>query len=277
MSLLYCPSLNNTWRARSASNVVKEMEHFYHTMNITDFHVSDLNPTVSDKRVREICEIILKHKLPVKWKLAQGTKIETIKNEETLELMAKAGCVYISFSPESGSKRILESVNKPFDFVHALRMVRKMKELGIRSQACFIAGLPGEEGLDRIKSLRYVKKLVEAGLDEINVPVFTPVPGSDLSQVIKGYSHYAQCTFSSTWRSDYLEISVFRYKMYITFFLHKLRYPRKVFREIIGFLTGRFETKMEMSFFKLIKLLTLRYCPGLFRFKHTDKKKFNFF
>jgi anaerobic magnesium-protoporphyrin IX monomethyl ester cyclase len=267
------PTLNNTWRARSALNVVKEMEYFYKKMNITDFHVSDLNPTVSDKRIREICQIILKQDLPVKWKLAQGTKIETIKNEETLELMAKAGCVYISFSPESGSRRILESVSKPFDFEHALRMVRKMNKLGIRSQACFVAGLPGEEGLDRLKSLLYVKKLVEAGLDEINVPVFTPIPGSDLSQAIKGYSRYAQCTFSPTWRRDYREVSTFRYRMYLTFFLHKLRFPWKVLREIFGFLTGRFETKMEMSFFKLIKLHTLRYCPGLFRLKHADEKK----
>ena len=43
------PFLNPKWRFRSAVNVVDEMEHFYRTMGITEFHVSDLNPTVSDK------------------------------------------------------------------------------------------------------------------------------------------------------------------------------------------------------------------------------------
>jgi radical SAM superfamily enzyme YgiQ (UPF0313 family) len=264
---LFCvaPTLASSWRPRPASSVVDEMEYFYRTMDVKEFHVSDLNPTVNDERVREICHMILNRRLPVKWKLAQGTKIETIKNEETLELMAKAGCSYISFSPESGSKRILKSVNKPFDFEHGLRMARKMSELGIRSQACFIAGLPGEEEQDRVDSLNYVKKLVAAGVDEINVPVFTPVPGSGLSKAIDGYTQYAQCTFSPTWRKDYREVNAFRYRMYLTFFLHKLKHPKKVFREIKGLLTGRFQTKMEMSFFKLIKLFTLRYCPWVFR------------
>jgi radical SAM superfamily enzyme YgiQ (UPF0313 family) len=259
------PTLASTWRPRAASSVVDEMEYFSRTMGVREFHVSDLNPTVSDERVREICHMIINRHLPVKWKLAQGTKIETIKKEETLELMAKAGCSYISFSPESGSKRILKSVNKPFDYEHGLRMTKKMNELGIRSQACFIAGLPGEEEQDRVESLNYVKKLVEAGVDEINVPVFTPVPGSGLSQSIDGYTQYAQCTFSPTWRRDYREVNSFRYRMYLTFFLHKLKHPQKVFREIRGLLTGRFHTKMEMSFFKLLKLFALRYCPWVFR------------
>jgi anaerobic magnesium-protoporphyrin IX monomethyl ester cyclase len=259
------PALNYSWVPRPASNVVDEMEHFYKTMGIGEFHISDLNPTISDSRIREMCRDILRRKLPVVWKLAQGTKIETIKSEETLELMAQAGCSYISFSPESGSEEMLKRVDKPFDFEHALRMLRKMNALGIRTQACFIAGLPGETAGDRGKSLDYMKRLVADGLDEINVPVFTPVPGSDLAASLDGYTHYAQCTFSPTWRKDYRRVSFFRYRMYTAFFLHKLGHPRKVFREVAGFLTGRYETKMEMSFFKLFKLIGLRYFPWIFR------------
>jgi len=263
-SFCIAPAVNNIWRSRSALNVFYEMNHFYRTMGIADFHVSDLNPTVNEGRIRELCNIILKNKLPVTWKLAQGTKIETIKHESTLDLMAKAGCKYISFSPESGSKKIMKSVNKPFDFDHALKMLKKMNKLGIRSQACFIAGLPGENDLDRKDSLNYLKKLIFYGLDELNVPIFTPVPGAELSESIKGYSQYAQCTFSPTWREDYSKVRRFRYRMYLSFFIHKLMHPRKVFREILGFMRGSFETKMEMSFFKLIKLIMLRYCPGYF-------------
>ncbi len=91
------PEVNPTWRGRSARHVVDEMQHFYETLGITDFHVSDLDPTVSDKRTREICSEIIARKLPIIWKLAQGTKIETIKSEKTLELMAQAGCRVKSF------------------------------------------------------------------------------------------------------------------------------------------------------------------------------------
>ncbi|MBI9079576.1 MAG: B12-binding domain-containing radical SAM protein [Pseudodesulfovibrio sp.] len=258
------PHVNNTWRAHSAKRVVDEIEHFYNLMQVTDFHISDLNPTVNEKRILEICDLLIERKLPVSWKLAQGTKIETLSSPATLERMAEAGCVYISFSPESGSKRMLESVGKPFDYEHALRMTAAMHRLGIRSQACFISGLPGETEADRLKTIVYMKKLVKAGLDEINVPIFTPVPGSEFEKAIEGYSTRAQITFSPTWRKDYSEAHAFRMKMYRTFFLWKLLHPRKVFREIFGFLTGNFETKMEMSFYKLIKLHAIRWAPWLF-------------
>jgi hypothetical protein len=258
------PFVNPEWRARSAEHVVDEMEHFKKIMGVTDFHISDLNPTVNEKRIQAICQEIIRRKLRISWKLAQGTKIETIKNEKTLELMAEAGCRFIAFSPETGSKKLLKTVKKPFDHEHGLRMARKMVSLGITVQACFLAGLPEETAADQKQTLEYVKKLVKLGVDEISCYIFTPVPGSELSQAINGFCHFSQCTPSPNWRSDYDDLSQFRFKMYRTYFLYKLLYPFKVLREIKGFLTGQYETKMAMSVFKQFKLLLLRYCPWLF-------------
>ena len=259
------PEVNPTWRGRSAANVADEMEHLYRTMGITDFHVSDLDPTVSDKRTREICEELIARRLPITWKLAQGTKIETIKSEETLDLMARAGCVFVSFSPESGSSRLLKIMNKPFDHEHGLRMARRMHRIGIRMQAVFLGGVPGETAEDQDMSAAYAKRLVQAGVDEISLVVFTPLPGAALSAALTGYRHYSECTPSPAWRADYGELMAYRRRMYATFLLAKLRYhPRKVLRELRGLLTSRFETKMEMSLFKQVKLYGLRYVPFFF-------------
>ena len=266
------PEVNPTWRGRSAKNVVDEMEYFYRKLGVTDYHVSDLDPTVNDRRTREICYELIARKLPITWKLAQGTKIETIKNEETLELMARAGCKFVAFSPETGSPKLIKIMNKPFDLDHGLRMCKKMNELGIRSQACFIAGVPGEEREDQDLSVAYVKKLVDVGLDEIAVYVFTPLPGAELWNSMSGYTHYSQCTRSPVWRKDYHAIQRYRYRMYLAFFLRKLTWPKKVLREIRSFIKGEFETKMEMSIYKQIKLYLLAYCPFLFRRLDADQK-----
>jgi anaerobic magnesium-protoporphyrin IX monomethyl ester cyclase len=259
------PEVNPTWRSRSASNVVDEMEHLYGAMGVTDFHVSDLDPTVSDRRTREICQEIIARRLPITWKLAQGTKIETIKSEGTLDLMAKAGCRFVSFSPESGSSRMLAVMNKPFDHEHALRMAAHMHRIGIRMQAVFIGGVPGEQPEDRDLSVAYARRLIRAGVDEISLVIFTPLPGAALAKTLTGYRHYSECTPSPTWREDYSTLLAYRRRMYLNFFLCKLRWhPRKVLREILGLLTARFETKMEMSLFKQVKLYGLRYCPFLF-------------
>jgi radical SAM superfamily enzyme YgiQ (UPF0313 family) len=259
------PEVNPTWRARSARNVVDEMEHLHRRLGITDFHVSDLDPTVSDKRTREICQEIIDRGLPITWKLAQGTKIETIKSEDTLDLMARAGCRFVSFSPESGSPRLLKVMNKPFDHEHGARMAAHMHRVGIRMQAVFLGGVPGETQEDRDMSVAYATRLVRAGVDEISLVIFTPLPGAALSKSISGYRHYSECTPSPAWRDDYAELMAYRRRMYLNFFKAKLRWqPRKVLRELWGLATARFETKMEMSLFKQVKLYGLRYCPFLF-------------
>ena len=120
------PMLNPKWRKRSAKSVADEMEFFYKTMNVTDFHFSDLDPTVDEKRTAEICKQLISKNLPIEWKLAQGTKIETIKNIETLELMKKSGLTFFAFSPESGSKELMKKLNKPFDYDHALKITKHL-------------------------------------------------------------------------------------------------------------------------------------------------------
>lgn len=259
------PYTNKHWRGRSPENLVSEIEYFSGKLGVTEYHVSDLNPTVDKKRIMRFCELIIAKKLSCSWKLAQGTKIETL-DAETIDMMGKAGCNYISFSPETGSARLLKEMNKPFDYEHALQMVGVMNRCDIRSQACFIAGLPGENPEDRRKSISYMEKLVDCGLDEIAVFGFTPIPGSELDDSMDGFATYSECTFNPLWRKDYKELSAFRKRLYLSFFMRKLRFPRKIIREFINFLSRRFETKMEMSAYKLIKLYLLRFAPALYKF-----------
>lgn len=251
------PAINPTWRSRSAENVVQEIEYFHKNLGIDDFHVSDLDPTISDRRTQEICQILIEKKLNITWKIAQGTKIETIKSTETLDLLKKSGCTFFSFSPETGSQRLLKIMNKKFDKNHANRLLKHMNKIGIRSQACFIAGVPGENWIDRFKTLLYVSHLVLLGVDEIAMTIFTPIPGAALSNSLHGYKHYSELSHTPRWRKDFLEINFFRYLTYILFFILKLTKPKKIFREIRSILKIDFETKMEMSLYKYFRIRSL--------------------
>ncbi len=259
------PEINPKWRGRSANDVVNEMEYFYRTMAVHEFHISDLDPTVQDKRTQEICRELIRRDLPIIWKIAQGTKIETIKSEETLELMAKAGCRFLSFSPESGSPDMLKIMNKPFNHEHGLRMAKKAAALGIPMQSCFIAGVPGETEEHRQASIDYATKLIDVGVDEIAVFIFTPVPGAALAKAMDGYTHYSQCTPSPTWRPDWKVVHGYRYRMYWNYFRKKALQPQKIFRVAKGLLTGRYSNKMEMSLYKQVKLYALYYFPWFFK------------
>ena len=254
------PTLNPNWRFRSAKNVVDEMEYFHNTLNVVDFHISDLDPTVNEKRIIDICNIIIQRKLKIEWKLSQGTKVETIKNMSTLDLMKKSGLSFFSFSPESGSIDLMKKLNKPFDYEHGLNVTKYLNKINVSTQACFITGTPPETVEDRIKTIDYMKKLAKSGVDEIAVFIYSPIPGSFFADQIGGFKHYSELSRSPTWRDDYKIISNFRYKMYIIFFLYKLLYhPIKLIKNFLGILTRNFDTKMEMSIFKFFKLRVISY------------------
>jgi radical SAM superfamily enzyme YgiQ (UPF0313 family) len=249
---------SHKWYARTAKSVVDEMEYSQKHYEVSEFHIEDVNPTVSDERTREICRLILARGLKVIWKLVSGTKVETIKNEETLELMAKAGCDYISISPETGSRKVLELMNKPFNLTHAVAMVKKMNSLKIFSQVCFVLGFPGEDKPDIDATERLVKDMTRAGADEIAVFIITPVPGSELFGEFKGYYNFSQLNFSPDWRKDYAFLNSERLKLYATFLFNKtfFHFPR-IITQVFRFFMRSFKTKMEMVPYRAFKMCLL--------------------
>lgn len=242
------PATNNQrWRSRSAKNVVDEIEQFKAKFGVDEFHIEDLDPTISDERIREICREIIRRNLKVTWKIAAGTKVETIRDNETIDLMAEAGCRYISISPETGSPRLLKLMRKPFNLEHAVALVKRMNQKGIRSQACFVLGFPTENKEDRQLTFKLVHDLTRQGIDEIALFIITPVPGSAIYEEFSGYKGLSELNFTPTWRSDYRVLRNFRLRLYRNFLFWKLKYyPFKVLRQVVNFLRRRFETKMEM-------------------------------
>lgn len=258
------PSTNGQkWRSRSPQNVVSEIEYMIETLGIHEFHLEDVNPTASEKRIVEICKLIIGKSLKIHWKLASGSKIETMR-KDTVELMQQAGCNYISFSPESGSSRILKLMNKPFNHAYALDMVTHMHELTIKSQACFVLGYPGEEVKDLQATQSYVKSLAKAGIDEIALFIMTPIPGTKTYGQLSGYSDYSELTFSPKWRNDFVYLNSFRKQLYIKFLLWKLIYhPVKVFEQGLNLFKCSFLTKVEMNVYRAIKVKYLTWKGNL--------------
>jgi len=250
------PSTNNQkWRPRSAMNVVDEIEFSVDTFGVREFHIEDLDPTISDQRIREIAEAIICRGLNITWKIVAGTKVETIRSEETIDLMAKSGCKYISISPETGSPRVLKLMNKPFDLEHAVRLVKRMNQVGIRSQACFVLGFPGETDEDLQMTWDLVHNLTRQGVDEIALFIITPVPGSAIYDEFQGYVSLSEMNFTPIWREDYEALSKFRLRLYIQFLWWKIRYsPGKIVQQSANFVRRRFETKMEMVPYRAIVL-----------------------
>ncbi|MDR4508714.1 MAG: B12-binding domain-containing radical SAM protein [Candidatus Brocadiaceae bacterium] len=255
------PETNDrNWRARSAKNVVDEIEENIRTYGVHEYHIEDVNPTVNNERVHEICNEILCRNVEIIWKISSGTKVETLRDESTIAVMAKAGCRYISISPETGSPRLLKLMNKPFNLGLAIRLVKKMNAVGIRSQSCFVLGYPGENNDDRRLTWKMVHDLTKAGVDEIALFIVSPMPGAEIFDQFAPYADYSRLNFSPTWRGDYNELNRFRIRLYRNFLFWKLWYhPLKIAKQPINFMLRRFETKMEMIPYRALHTLGMKF------------------
>ncbi len=238
------------WRGRTAENVFEEMKKYVVEFDVNEFHIEDLNPTINRKRIEKLCKLIIKSGLSITFKFASGIKIETI-DRKTLDLLYKAGCRYISFSPESGSEKVLKLMKKPFNYKHGLEMTRVMSKLGIVSQACFVLGFPGETKSDLRLTQKYALQLVRKGVDELAFFIMTPVPGSkpyEFSQI----KDLSKLTFSPKWRKEYKFLHKFRFKLYLLFVLLKFLYsPLRTVTIPLRILIKNFRTKIEMTVYRV--------------------------
>jgi anaerobic magnesium-protoporphyrin IX monomethyl ester cyclase len=248
------------WRSRSPQSVVAEMAHWRDLWGIREYHIEDLNPTVDEARMLELSRGIQQAQLAVTWKIVAGTKLDMLKDPATLHEMAKAGCRYISMSPESGSPEMLKRMGKPFKHEFALELVEKMNREGIRSQACFVVGYPEESAADRKSTRDYIHRLVKAGLDEVALFICSPVPGSAIYGQEQGYQNLSELSFSPSWRKAYDFLNRYRQATYLRFLFWKLiTHPAKLLAQPFYFLTRRFHTKMEMTPYRALSVSFWRW------------------
>jgi radical SAM superfamily enzyme YgiQ (UPF0313 family) len=241
------PETNNKrWHGNTPEATVDEIIELRDRYGVFDFQVEDLNPTVRHQRWERICELILEKDVGIRFYFVSGTKAETV-HLDRIPLFAKAGCKYISFSPESGSAGVMKLIGKKFNQLHGLELVNQCRKYKIRTQACFLVGYPGETELDFQYSKKYMKKLIRSGLDEVAVFVVAPFAGSKLyeKKLISISNKVAVPSFSPKGRSDYHIIEKRRRELIRAFFVEKLRMGSDLWMQAFRALFGTPQTKME--------------------------------
>jgi anaerobic magnesium-protoporphyrin IX monomethyl ester cyclase len=237
------------WNSRSPDSIYSEMLDHFIRFNVDEFHLEDLNPTINEERIVKLANLIIESGNNFIWKIAAGTKIETIKNLQTFQLLAKSGLKFISMSPESGSYRVQKMIGKSFNKPYGIQVAKVCRQNDIAIQACFVLGFPGETNLDLLLTYWYVCQLTWAGLDEVALFIVAPIPGSNLSaRFANPNESLSGLNFSPKWRSDYRKLFLYRILMYGAFLIIKFaRHPFEVVRFLRNISSRNFRTKMEMT------------------------------
>lgn len=162
----------------SIDYIIAMIEYVLKEFNVREISIKDDMFVLSPERVLEFCRHLRNKKFNVTWSC--NARVDNVK-DEILKEMKKAGCWLISYGIESGSPKMLKKMMKGItkeQIVDALRLTRKN---GIVSKGFFMLGVP-EETVDTMnETLNFIKELP---LDELNVNIFTPFPGSKLYQEV---------------------------------------------------------------------------------------------
>ncbi len=172
---LFCdrPQLGKKFRARSAENVVDEMEECL-KMGIKEVLIYDDTFTIDRQRVLDICSEILKRRLRIGWDIR--ARVDNV-DREMLERLREVGCKRIHYGVEASSQKILDILRKGITLEQIKNAFRLTKEAGISTLAYFMFGSPEETKEEIMDSIRLAKELKP---DFVHFSITTPFPATDL-------------------------------------------------------------------------------------------------
>jgi len=173
-----CLFCNRAWlgkifRARSAGNVVDEMEECI-DLGINEFLIYDDTFTINRKRVIDICADIKERGLDIGWDIR--ARVDTV-DKELLRTMKKSGCERIHYGVESGNQEILNVLRKGITLEQVDWAFELTKKEGISTLAYFMIGSPRETRETILQSINFAKKIDP---DFVHFSITTPFPSTDL-------------------------------------------------------------------------------------------------
>lgn len=210
-------------RTRDPARVVDEMEAAIRKYGIHTFTFIDDNLPLKQANIEELCRLIIQRRLKVKWccYARVGTSLQTLR------LMKQAGCRLIAYGVESGSPRIIKYLNKRIERSQVVETFDLARQVGIRTKAFFIIGLPVETEEDFQQSVELAKTI---NPNILWASIFMPLPGSAL---------YEDLTEEETSRIDWNKASFFhtddevlagRHRRFLTEFYFSFRYLRTLLK-----------------------------------------------
>lgn len=172
----FCYRMDEGFRARSAENILEEIDYLYKTYHITAIEFSDELLMSSEKRTTELCEGFLRYKRKFTWACNGRLNFAT---PSVLRLMKRAGCVFINYGIESLQQDVLNTMKKGLSVHQIHRGVQATIDADIIPGLNIIFGNRGEttDALDQ--GVAFLLKYGDSSYMRTIRPV-TPYPGSDL-------------------------------------------------------------------------------------------------
>jgi radical SAM superfamily enzyme YgiQ (UPF0313 family) len=159
------------YRFKSIDRVMEEIREAA-TKETHIFFIDD-NFAADKERAKALLRRIIAEGMAIEW--SAQVRADVAKDDELLDLMARAGCfmVYVGF--ESINPRTLSLFNKHQNLDDIVRCIRKLHDASIRIHGMFVFG--GDA--DDIETIRSTEKFARRlNINSIQFMMLTPLPGT---------------------------------------------------------------------------------------------------
>ncbi|MBQ7639235.1 MAG: B12-binding domain-containing radical SAM protein [Clostridia bacterium] len=176
------------YRKRPLEAVLKEIRYLVENHNMDGVYFADELWCRNSREMHEVCDALSSLHLNFVW--GCQTRIG-IFNREDFEYMFRSGCRWVFFGVESGSKKVLEAMNKRIAYDKIESTFSACKEAGVVAIGSFIVGFPGETEDDIRQTVDLIERL---DTTLINLNFFIVMPGSDIYYRLVSEGLYPEIT-----------------------------------------------------------------------------------
>ncbi len=169
----FCDIRKTTFRARSAANVVAEVEELV-AQGVDDLFFVDDTITINKKNLLQFCDLIVERGIKINYKIS--ARVDTV-NEEILRALKRSGCYRIHYGIESATPRHLKYLQKGQTPEKVERACKMSREAGIGFFAYMMIGIPHETRREMFATVEFAKQLKP---DYAQFSICTPYPKTEL-------------------------------------------------------------------------------------------------
>jgi len=172
----FCYRMDKEFRARSVEAIIEEIMLLKREYGINYFIFSDELLMSSVKRTINICEEFIKAGLNIKWNCSGRLNFA---KQEVLNIMKRAGCVFINYGVESVDNNVLKNMRKALNTEQIINGIEATLAAGISPGLNMIFGNIGDNKETLNKAVEFLLKYDDCAELRTIKPV-TPYPGSPL-------------------------------------------------------------------------------------------------
>ncbi len=162
-------------KRHSIKRVIEEIEDCLN-LGVNNISFQDDTFIISKGWVIDLCKEIYKNSYQLTFDCR--ARVDMI-DKEILIFLRKAGCNSISYGIESGSQKMLNIMNKGTTPELNSFVLKLTKEIGIKTKAYFLLGVPGESVETIYESMKWLEENARY-IDKLYLYMWIPYPGSKL-------------------------------------------------------------------------------------------------